>query len=106
MSKKTTFEVVHGNYHLTVSPRKRSNGDDEWRFGWKNGDKWKYVTRKSRDAIRAEAKKVLAEMAAGFVYSGLGVTEKRFLSHVYQLTPREEDRAAVLRFLRLRQTDE
>ncbi len=99
MSRKP-FTLRKGNYHVRISPwRKSDDGPSYWRFGWKDGDRWRYVTRATRADITEAAHAALDDMQeAGFAFSALPGDRKRFLRQVHDLCP-AGDEAEVLRLL-------
>lgn len=79
-----------------------STGRRCWRFAWLDGDRWRYVTRKTQAEAEVAAGKVLEEQAEGLVWSTLAPARRRFLESVHRLC-REEEEETFLMFLKSRE---
>ncbi len=104
-AKRRNEKVRKGNSHLTIYPYTHpATGKPLWRYAWKDGDRWRYVTKSTKDAARASAEKVLEQQAGGqLVWEALQPEEREFLAKVFQEVG-PGDRAAVLAFIRSRRS--
>jgi integrase len=104
MSTKRKQQVRVGDLRVTIFPwvhpgTKRKG----WRFGWLDGERWRYKTCSVLEDAKAAAEKMLREKAmGGVVWSGLSEGRRRFLSDVARLV-RPGDEAEVLAFLENRE---
>jgi hypothetical protein len=105
MSTTTTkaperFTVTKHNTTLTVYPY-TVKGRPNWRFAWKDtrdGGKWKYVTRHTKEEAKAAAQEKLEEIAwGGLAWSALPSARQTFLSTVHGDT-HPDDEGRVLEF--------
>jgi len=78
-----------------------ATGRNCWRFAWLDGERWRYVTRKTKDAADVAAQDILNEQAEGLVWSTLRPARRRFLEEVHRKCPEVEE-AALLAFLEAR----
>jgi hypothetical protein len=103
-SKRRNEKVRLGNSHLTVYPYVHPvTGKAVWRFGWKDGDRWRYVTKSTKDGAKAAAEKVLEQQRTGLVWETLQPAERQFLEKIHSaVTPMDRD--AVLAFIRSRKS--
>jgi hypothetical protein len=103
MSARKSVRVRRGNSHLTVYAwNHTASGSLRWRFAWREtaSAPWRYVTRSTKAAAIAEAERTLELLEAGQSdIAELDAGARHFLGQVHRLTP-EEDRDAVLAFLR------
>ncbi|MCH7228281.1 hypothetical protein [Haloferula sp. A504] len=99
--KPKPFVLRDGHCRVTIYPWKPAKGPTRWRFAWKDGERWRYVTRTKLDDIKAAARTFLRQMNEGFVYDALSPEEKRFLERVHRLT-RPNDRWPVLAWIEAR----
>jgi integrase len=104
MSTKRKQQVRVGDLRVTIFPwvhpgTKRKG----WRFGWLDGERWRYKTCGVLEDAKVAAEKMLREKAmGGVVWSGLSEGRRRFLSDVARLV-RPGDEAEVLAFLESRE---
>jgi len=103
-SKRRNEKVRRGNSHLTVYPYSHPiTGKAGWRFAWKDGERWRYVTKPTKDEAKAAAEKVLEQQGTGLIWETLRQDEREFLEKVHkQVTP--ADRDALLAFIRSRKS--
>lgn len=103
-SKRRNEKVRRGNSHLTVYPYSHpATGKAGWRFAWKDGARWRYVTKPTKDEAKAAAEKVLEQQPAGLVWETLRPEEREFLERIHvAVTPMDRD--AVLAFVRSRKS--
>lgn len=104
MSTKRKHQVVVGDLRVTIFPwvHPRS-GKRGWRFGWLDGERWRYKTCQVLEDAKVAAERLLREKSAGgLVWSGLSVERRRFLEDVERLVGRGEE-GEVLAFLRSRE---
>jgi hypothetical protein len=90
--KPQSFTVTKQNTTVTVYPYRSG-----WRFAWKDthdGDKWKYVTRRTKDEAKAAALEKLEEISWGkLAWSALPHERRRFLTVIHDAThPDDEQR--------------
>lgn len=102
-AKRRNEKVRRGNSHLTIYPYIHPvSGKAKWRFAWKDGKIWRYVTKTTKDEAKASAEKVLEQQGkGGLVWEALRPDEREFLEKVYaETTP--ADHAPLLAFIRSR----
>lgn len=101
--KKKRHRVSRGNMSVTIYRWTHpQTGAGRWRFGWRQGGKWKYKTCRTLERAEIEADSVLADLSAGaLVMASLPPARQRWLAAVHE-TARPDDEAAVLEFLRAR----
>lgn len=97
MASKKRFRVRVGNAFVKVVPHGKG-----WRFAWKDGERWRYVTRRKRCDIEEAARDFLADMGTGFVWSALPVGVRAWHQDLEALVRNEADRRAVMDFLKAR----
>ncbi len=98
--KPQRFTVTKHNTTLTVYPY-TVKGRPGWRFAWKDtrdGGKWKYVTRATKEEAKDAAQEKLEEIAwGGLAWSALPSARKTFLATIHGDT-HPDDEALVLEF--------
>lgn len=90
------FKVRRGYAQLTIWRCAKG-----WRFGYRDGGRWRYITRKRKPDIIEAAERILEEAETGVLFSVLPAETQAFLSRVLKLAPLHSDRKAVLEFLSL-----
>ena len=99
--KPQSFTVTKQNTTVTVYPYRSG-----WRFAWKDthdGEKWKYITRRTKEEAKAAAQAKLEEISWGkLAWTALPHERRRFLTAIHDTThPDDEQRvkdfAATLR---------
>jgi hypothetical protein len=105
MKSKRRSEIVRrDNSHLTIYPYNHPvTGKAGWRFAWKDGDRWRYISRPTKDEAKAAAEKVIDQKPAGLVWEALKPDEREFLTKIHQTTT-AADRDAILAFIRSRKS--
>ena len=104
MSTKRKQQVRVGDLRVTIFPWVHPGTKKKgWRFGWLDGERWRYKTCGVLEDAKVAAEKMLREKAmGGVVWSGLSEGRRRFLSDVERLV-RPGDEAEVLAFLESRE---
>lgn len=98
MAERKPFTVKAGNLSLKLSPYRGG-----WRFGYRDGERWRYVFRKAKAAAKLAAEETLEDMPTGTVWSALPASTRRWLEAMLELAPDREAREAALGFLESRQ---
>lgn len=90
------FTVTKHNTTLTVYPYAIAKDRPGWRFAWKDtrdGGKWKYITRRTREEAKAAALEKLEEIAwGGLAWSALPSARQTFLATVHGDTHPDDER--------------
>lgn len=102
-AKRKSEKVRRGNTHVTIYPWIHpATGKQKWRYSWKDGEQWKYVTKVTKDEARASAERYLEQQEQGLVWETLAPAAREFLEKVNaRVLP--ADREAILAFINARQ---
>lgn len=108
--KPQRFTVTKHNTTVTVYPY-TVKGRPGWRFAWKDtrdGGKWKYVTRHTKEEAKAAAQEKLDEIAwGGLAWSSLSHDRRSFLTVIHDAThPDDEEQLRQFAFTLRRQREE
>ena len=108
--KPQRFTVSKHNTTVTVYPY-TVKGRAGWRFAWKDrhdGEKWKYITRRTKKEAKAAALEKIEEIAWGkLAWSALPHDRRRFLTVIHDAThPDDEDQLRQFAFTLRHQREE
>lgn len=95
------FRVRVGNASLKCYPHEKG-----WRFAYRDGERWRYITRRKRGDITDAAEDVLKEQATGFIWTGLDGAIRRRLEWLRPHVEEAKDWDAIKAFIESRASSE